>query len=49
MSDEKSKLSQDDLKPVADGKPAAKDLSPEELSKVVAGAKGESLDKDHTD
>jgi hypothetical protein len=52
MSDEKeTKLSQDDLKPVA-GKPAAKELSPEELSKVAAGIdglKGESTDSQHKD
>jgi hypothetical protein len=53
MSDEKeTKLSQDDLKPVAGGKPAAKDLSTEELSKVAAGIdglKGEWTDRDHKD
>ncbi len=60
MSDEKeTKLSQDDLKQVAGGKPAAKQLSPEELHKVVGGSvdyflkiegvPGESLDDKHKD
>jgi hypothetical protein len=53
MSDEKeTKPSQDELKQVAGGKPAAKDLSPEELSKVAAGItglKGESTDSEHKD
>jgi hypothetical protein len=55
MSDEKeTKLSQDELKQVAGGKPAEKELSPEELHKVTGGAydaflkidgiKGESKD-----
>jgi hypothetical protein len=38
MSDEKeTKLTEDELKPVA-SKPAAKELSPEELKKVTGGA-----------
>lgn len=61
MSDEKeTKLSQDDLKQVAGGKPTAKELSPEELHKVAAGASvdyflkidgidGESMDEKHKD
>jgi hypothetical protein len=61
MSDEKeTKLSQDDLKQVAGGKPAPKELSPEELHKVAAGASldaflkidgidGESADTKHKD
>ena len=59
MSDEKeTKLSQDELKQVAGGKPAEKELSPEELHKVAAGANvdyflkidgvdGESSDNKH--
>jgi hypothetical protein len=39
MSDEKeTKLSQDDLKQVAGGKPAGKELSAEDLQKVAGGA-----------
>jgi type VI protein secretion system component Hcp len=60
MSDEKeTKLSQDELKQVAGGKPAAKELSPEELHKVTGGAydaflkidgiPGESTDDKHKD
>jgi hypothetical protein len=41
MSDEiknEPKLSEDESKQVAAGKPAAKELSPEDLSKVAGGA-----------
>jgi hypothetical protein len=55
MSDEKeTKLSQDELKQVAGGKPAAKELSPEELNKVTGGLnfgdiKGQSTEDKHKD
>lgn len=60
MSDEKeTKLSQDELKQVAGGKPPAKELSTEELHKVTGGAyevflkidgiAGESVDDKHKD
>jgi len=56
MSDEKEtkQLSQNELKEVAGGEPAAKELSPKELNKVTGGLKidgipGESTDDKHKD
>lgn len=50
MSDEKEiEVSQDELKQVADGTPAAKELSPEELKQVTGGLKIDGIDGESQD